>query len=266
MALFALSLGMGAPLLVIGTSAGKILPRAGDWMNTIKAVFGVLLLAVAIWMLERIIPVAVSMGLWAALVMVSGIYMGAIEPLGKDATGWQKLWKGVGLILLVYGILMLVGVAAGGRDSLQPLQGVISNSGISFAGTNIDNTEASHRGLVFKQIKGLEQLDSEIAAASASGKAVMLDFYADWCISCKEMEKFTFSDRGVQAALAGVVLLQADVTPNDDLDKALLKRFGLFGPPSIMFFGPDGQERRPYRVVGFMNAEKFRAHVTKALM
>lgn len=263
MALFALSLGMGAPLLAIGTSAGKILPRAGDWMNTIKAVFGVMLLAVAIWMLERILPVAIVMGLWAALVIVSGIYMGAIEPLGKDANGWQKLWKGVGLILLVYGILMLVGVAAGGRDTLQPLHGVMGGIGGSSAMTA--NQAASNHELAFKQIKGLTGLEREIANASASGKPIMLDFYADWCVSCKEMEKFTFSDAGVQGALQNAVLLQADVTANDAQDKALLKRFGIFGPPSIMFFGPDGQERRPYRVVGFMNASDFRAHAQQAL-
>lgn len=261
MALFALSMGMGAPLLLIGTSAGKILPKAGDWMNTIKAVFGVMLLAVAIWMLERIIPAVVTMGLWAALVIVSGIYMGAIEPLGKDANGWQKLWKGVGLILLVYGILLLVGVASGGKGTLQPLHGIFGN--------NSSTSEAAGGGsrtgeLEFKQVKGLAAVEREILSASANGQAVMLDFYADWCVSCKEMEKFTFSDAGVQGALSNVILLQADVTPNDAEDKALLKRFGLFGPPSIMFFDTNGKERRAQRVVGFMNAEDFRTQIQKA--
>lgn len=265
MALFAMSLGMGTPLLLIGTSAGKILPRAGDWMNTIKAVFGVLLLAVAIWMLERIIPVALSMALWAALAITSGIYMGALEPVGIDASGWRKLWKGIGLILLVYGVLLLVGVAAGGRDSLQPLYGVVGAGSVSYAATNTSGQATAAHGLAFRQVKGAEELEREIAAASAAGKAVMFDLYADWCVACKEMEKYTFSNAGVRAALQDVVLLQADVTNNDAIDKALYKRFGMFGPPTILFFGPDGTERRGYRVIGFMNADKFRDHVSKAI-
>lgn len=264
MALFAMSLGMGAPLLLLGTSAGKLLPRAGDWMNTIKAVFGVLLLAVAIWMLARILPGAITMALWAALVIVSGIYLGAIEPLGKDANGWQKLWKGVGLILLVYGVLMLVGAAAGGRDALQPLNGVIGSSGFAAEGAGDRGAERASR-LAFRHIKGVTQLEQEIAAAVAGGRPVMLDFYADWCITCKELEKFTFSDAGVQAALSSAVLLQADVTPYDAQDQALLRRYGLIGPPAVLFFGPDGVERRPYRLVGFLNAPDFRAHAQQAL-
>ncbi|NOX76932.1 MAG: protein-disulfide reductase DsbD [Gammaproteobacteria bacterium] len=257
-ALFALSMGMGAPLLLIGASAGKILPRAGSWMDTIKAVFGVTMLAVAIWMLERILPTAITMTLWATLAIVSAIYMGALEPYGKDATGWPKLWKGLGMVLLIYGALLLVGVASGSRDMLQPLHG----AGFSGSAT----TGPVHtRELAFKRIKGLNALNREIASASASGKGVMLDFYADWCVSCKEMEKYTFGNAGVQQALKNVVLLQADVTANDDEDRALLKKYGLIGPPSILFFGTDGTERRRHRVVGFMKAEEFRSHVQNAI-
>jgi thiol:disulfide interchange protein DsbD len=257
MALFALSMGMGAPLLVIGASAGKLLPKTGTWMNTIKAVFGVMMLAVAIWMLERIVPVAVSMALWAILMIVSAIYMGALEPYGTDATGWRKLWKGAGVAILIYGVLLLVGVASGGKDILQPMHG------LGFGGGSA--TSESHANeLSFKRIKGLAALDREIAAASAAGKPVMLDFYADWCVSCKEMEKYTFSDPGVQKALENFVLLQADVTANDAEDKAVLNRFGIFGPPSILFFGADSKERRGYRVVGYVEAETFRKHVEKA--
>ncbi len=258
MALFALSMGMGAPLLAIGTSAGKLLPKAGGWMNVIKAVFGVMLLAVAIWMLERIIPVSVAMLLWAALLIISAVYMGALEPVG-EGSGWRKLWKGVGVIGLIYGTLMLAGVATGGKDTLQPLHGLAM--GISMSGTT---GTAQSTGLQFKKVKGLQQLEQEITTASAAGNPVMLDFYADWCISCKEMEKYTFSDPGVQQALQGVVLLKADVTLNDATDKALLKHFGLIGPPSIMFFGPDGKERRAWRMVGYMPAEEFRDHATQA--
>ena len=266
MALFALSLGMGAPLLAIGTSAGKLLPKAGSWMDAIKAVFGVLLLAVAIWMLERIIPVAAAMLLWAALLIISAIYMGALEPIG-EGSGWRKLWKGVGVILLVYGVLMLAGVATGGKDTMQPLHGLaMGGGGGGMAGmSGMGGMGAQSTELHFQKIKGRQQLEQEVARASAAGKAVMLDFYADWCVSCKEMEKYTFSDASVQQALKDVVLLKADVTLNDADDKALLKHFGLIGPPSIMFFGPDGEERRAWRVVGFMPPEEFSEHVKQAL-
>ncbi|MGD8593459.1 MAG: protein-disulfide reductase DsbD [Gammaproteobacteria bacterium] len=256
-ALFALSLGMGAPLLVIGTAAGKLLPKAGGWMDSVKAVFGVLLLAVAIWMLERIIPAQVSMLLWAALLIVSAIYMGALDSLPQGVSGWRRLWKGVGLIGLIYGALLLVGVSGGGSDSLQPLKGV------GFAGGGSTQASIAQQQLHFKKIKGLDGLNRELQAAKAEGKVVMLDFYADWCVSCKEMEKYTFSDPAVQQVLQDVVLLKADVTPNDDLDQALLKNFGLVGPPSILFFDRNGEERRNFRLVGFLKPEKFKAHVEK---
>jgi len=256
-ALFALSMGMGVPLIVIGTSAGKILPRAGGWMDTVKAVFGVMLIGVAIWMLERVVPDAVAMALWALLAIVSAIYMGALEPIREGMSGWHRLWKGLGVVVLIYGALMLVGVAAGGGDPLQPLKGV------GFGGGNTA-TGQSHE-LAFKRIKGIDGLDRELAAAKAAGKPVVLDLYADWCVSCKEFEKYTFSDPGVQSVLSKAVLLQSDVTDNDVQDKALMKRFKLIGPPSIMFFGPDGVERKQYRVVGFMQADQFRKHAQQAL-
>ena len=256
-ALFALSLGMGAPLIVIGTGAGKFLPRAGAWMDATKAVFGVLLLAVAIWMLERILPPAITMSLWAVLLIVSGVYMHALDSLPPGVTGWRRLWKGTGLILLVWGVLLLIGVAAGGKDTLQPLRGI-------FVGGGTATGLVSEEHLPFKRIKTVADLQNEVNIASAAGQTVMLDFYADWCISCKEMEKFTFSDTRIQQALANTVLLQADVTANDDEDKALLKHFELLGPPTIIFYGQDGKERRPYRVVGYMNAENFLTHLAGA--
>lgn len=260
-ALFALSMGMGAPLLAIGTSAGKILPRAGSWMDTIKAVFGVLMIAVAIWMVERILPAQVTLLMWAALLIIASIYMGAVEPHGIDANGWRKLWKGVGLLMLTYGILLVIGSASGAHDALQPLQ-MLSSATVNKGGVAVAATDTAH--LNFKRIKGNVELDREVAAAKAQNKTVMVDFYADWCISCKEMEKFTFSNPDVQQALANSVLLQADVTANDDADKDLLKRFSLIGPPSILFFGSDGQERRPYRLVGFVKPKEFRSHVERA--
>jgi thiol:disulfide interchange protein DsbD len=255
MALFSLSMGMGAPLLLIGASAGKFLPKAGAWMDAVKAVFGVLLLGLAIWLLERVAPAAATMALWAALIIVSAIYMGAMDNLAEGSSGWKKLWKGLGVLLLIYGIIMLLGLASGNRNVFQPLKGL---AGISGSASQVEH-------LSFKQIKGVEGFNAELKRANAAGKTVMLDFYADWCVSCKEMEAFTFSDPAVQKALDGVVLLQADVTPNDEKDTELYKHFGIIGPPSIMFFGTDGKENRNYRVVGFMPADKFSEHVKRAL-
>jgi len=254
MALFSLSMGMGAPLLVIGASAGKFLPKAGAWMDAVKAVFGVLLLGLAIWLLERVAPVAFTMALWASLIIVSAIYMGAVDSLATGSSGWKKLWKGLGVLLLIYGIIILLGLASGNRNVFQPLKGLGNFSGATSQVEHLD----------FKQIKGVAGLNAELAKAKAAGKPVMLDFYADWCVSCKEMEAFTFADPSVQKALEGVVLLQADVTPNDELDTELYKHFGIIGPPSIMFFGTDSEERRNYRVVGYMPADKFSSHVTRA--
>jgi len=256
-ALFALSLGMGAPLIAIGTSAGKLLPRAGGWMDAIKAVFGVLLLAVAIWMLERVMPPAVTMMLWAALLIVSAVYMKALDPLSPDSSGWQKLWKGIGVVLLVLGTLQLIGAAAGGRDYMQPLKGLQLGVGAGAA--------SSEQHLAFKRIKSVDDLQGELARASNQGKLVMLDFYADWCIYCKDYEKYVFTDPRVQQALSNVVLLQADVTANDEQDKALLKHVKVTAPPAILFFDKHSTEMRGYRLVGSMDADEFLAHVNQVM-
>lgn len=256
MALFSLSMGMGAPLIAIGASAGKFLPRAGSWMNAVKAVFGVLLLGLAIWLLERVAPAAFTMTLWGSLLIISAIYMGATDRLEASASGWKRLWKGLGLLLLTYGIIIIIGLATGNRNIFQPLKGFSQGSQ-----TSVQQT--AH--LNFKQIKGVDGLKTELAKAKAAGKTVMLDFYADWCVSCKEMEALTFADPAVQTALKDVVLLQADVTPNDEKDTNLYKHFGIIGPPSIMFFDADGVERKNYRVVGYMPADQFSQHVKRAL-
>jgi thioredoxin:protein disulfide reductase len=256
LALFSLSMGMGSPLIAIGTSAGKLLPRVGSWMDIVKGVFGVGMLAVAIIMLERIIPATAAMVLWGTLMMVSAIYMGALHELPIEASGWQRLWKGLGVVMLVYGSLMLVGAAAGGKDTVQPLRGISLFGG--------GGQQQQH--LQFKPIKSVADLDREVANAASQGRAVMLDFKADWCITCKEMERYTFSDPQVINALQGVVLIQADVTANDAEDKALLQgRFGMPGPPSIMFFDRQGRERKNYRVVGFVPAKEFAAHASQAV-
>lgn len=255
-ALFALSLGMGAPLIAIGTSAGKLLPKAGLWMDAVKAVFGVALLAVAIVLLERILPAAAAMVLWGLLLISSAVYLGALQHLPPDAGGWRKLWKSVGLFLITYGVLMLVGAAAGGKDTLQPLRGIGLGGG---GGT-------TERYLAFKPVKSVADLEREVAGASGSGKPVMLDFYADWCVSCKEMERYTFVDPAVVAELDRFVLLKADVTANDEQDQALMQgRFGIPGPPAILFFDRTGRELRGYRVIGFKPAGEFVDHVRRAV-
>ena len=253
-ALFALGMGMGVPLIVAGVSAGTLLPRVGAWMNAVKAVFGVMLLAVAIYLLERVVPESVALLLWAALFIVCAIYMGALDSLTPDSRGWRRLWKGAGLVMLVYGVLVMVGVAGGGGDLFRPLKGVGLVAG-----------ESGERELEFTQVKGIDGLNAELGSAATRRQVVMVDYYADWCVSCKEMERFTFSDPAVQAVLSNVLLLQTDVTANDAADRALLAEFELFGPPAIQFFGPDGRERRELRVVGFMRAGDFRRVVERAI-
>lgn len=249
---------MGAPLLAIGTSAGKVLPKAGAWMNSVKAVFGVLLLALAIWLLERILPGEIVLLLSGALLIVSAIYLGALDAIKEGASGWSKLWKGLGLISLVYGAILVIGATSGGQSLLQPLQGISTPQVAS--STHGNNSNDAH-SLTFKQVKGIDGLNAAIQQAVQAGKPVMLDFYADWCISCKEMESFTFSDANVQLSLDNFVMLQSDVTDNDEADQALLKELGLFGPPAILFYSKSGNELRNYRVVGYMNAPKFSSHI-----
>ncbi len=258
-ALFSLSMGMGAPLLAIGTSAGKILPKAGAWMDVVKAVFGVLLLGLAIWMLERILPAPIILLLAGALLIVSAIYLGALEVIKDSATGWSKLWKGLGFISLIYGAILVIGASKGSHSLLQPLQSIVSAQQVE----NNDGHTNSGSGheLPFQIVKGLDGLQTSLVEAANNGSPVMLDFYADWCVSCKEMESFTFSNNKVQKSLDNFVMLQSDVTKNDAQDKALLKELGLFGPPAILFYDSKGIELRNYRIVGFMDAEKFSSHV-----
>ena len=251
LALFALAMGMGMPLLLIGTSLGKLLPRAGGWMDTVKQLFGVLLLGVALWFARTLLPEVLVMLLWGALAIGLALLLGALEPA---ANGIAKVRKTVALPVLAWGIAIIVGAAMGNRDALAPLEGFGTAS----------NSAVVSDALPWRPVQSVEDLDRELAAASAAGKAAMLDFSAEWCVSCKEMEKYTFSDGQVQAALGDVILLRADVTANNEHDQALFKRFGIFGPPTIAFFGPDGVERREFRVVGYLRAEKFRDHIVRA--
>lgn len=256
-ALFAMSLGMGAPLLAVGAAQGQLLPKAGPWMVAIKGAFGFMFIGLAIWMLSRILPGGITMSLWAALIFMAGVFMGGLTSLTPDSGVAQKLGKGFGLLAILYGLVLFLGALTGGTNPLKPM------ASIQFVGGGLSVAKEKH--LEFTRIKTVDDLDREIEKAVAAGKSVMLDFYADWCVSCIEMEEYTFIKPDVQAALANTVPVQADVTKNDDEDQVLLERFGVFGPPTIIFFGPDGQQRHGYEVVGFMNAEDFAAHVRQAV-
>jgi len=253
LALFALALGMGAPLLAFGTAAGRWLPRSGVWMDAVKAVFGVLFLGLAIWMLDRLVAPAVTLALSGAVLIGSAVYLGALEPVAAGASGWRRLWKSLGLLLLLAGGAQWLGAMAGGSELLQPLKGV-------FAGAAPQRASALH----FRPIKSSADLDRAVAAANAAGQPLLLDFYADWCVSCKELEKYTFTDPAVQQALSGFVLLKADVTANDAIDQALMQRFAIIGPPGTLFFARDGSELRALRLVGFEKAAPFAERVRKA--
>jgi thioredoxin:protein disulfide reductase len=261
LALFALSMGMGVPLLIIGTAGGKILPRAGGWMDAVKAVFGVALLGMGIWLLERVIPMPVAMFLWGTLFIVSGIYMGALHSLSPEASGWRTLWKGVGLVILVWGVLLMIGAASGGRDVFQPLRGIMPTAGMITAGEGTVRTAS----LEFRKVDSLADLEREISEARAAGQPVMLDFYADWCVDCVRMERTTFQDPTVIQALSGTRLLKADVTANNADHRDMLRHFSLFGPPAIVFYDTQGNELRNYRLVGYSPAGRFAEHVRNAI-
>ena len=251
-ALFAMALGMGVPLLAVGASAGALMPKAGPWMETVKRFFGTVLLAVAIYLVSPFIPVSVQMVLWAALLIVTAIYLRAIDPLPAGAHGFQRFSKAMGIIALIAGLAYLVGALSGGRDILQPLSGLR----VTASGT-------APSAAPFQRINSNSELDDRIRVAA--GRTVMLDFYADWCVSCKEMERYTFSDQRVQARFREMTLLQADVTANNSEHAALLRRFRLFGPPGIVFFDREGREIQGLRVIGFQPADRFVAVLDQAL-
>jgi thiol:disulfide interchange protein DsbD len=250
-ALFVMALGMGVPLLLLGASAGALLPKAGAWMESIKRFFGVLLLGVAIWLISPVINDVVHMLLWAALLIISAIYLHAIDPLPERASGLQKFLKGIGVIALLVGVAILIGVLSGSRDVLQPL----SKLNLAAAASGQEVAASSYPALPFQGVKTVAELDEQIR--QSKGKHVMVRFHADWCVSCKEMDRFTLSDAKVQSRLKDVVLLQVDVTDGTPDDAALLKRFKLFGPPGILFIDRQGNDVPDIKVIGFLNKNDF---------
>lgn len=247
-ALFVLSIGMGIPLILIGTGAGKYMPRPGGWMDTVSHVFGVVMLAIAIWMLSRIIDPSIAMILWAALLIIVSVYLGALEPVhGK---GIKPFYKGIGIIFLVYGLMLFYGGVKGEENFLAPL----GNNAVATA-TNAPTASA----LEFKTIHSSEELDAILA--QNKGKKVMLDFYADWCSSCKELDEITFKDPAVIQSLNNYVLVRVDVTADSDSEKALTKRFNLFGPPAMIFFDESGKSIQGADLVGYKDPQSFITHI-----
>lgn len=245
-ALFALAMGMSVPLLLLGASAGAWLPRSGSWMHAIKRFFGLVLLGVALWVVQPVLPPAIALALWGGLLLMGGFMLRPFDP--HPHAGAPRVWlqRAGGVAALAWGVMMLGGAASGGRDPLQPLAHLVGSAQAGPA--------ASASGVDFRPVRSVAELDALVREA---GRPVMLDFYADWCVSCKEMERFTFSDPAIQARLSRALLLKADVTANSDDDRALLKRFQLFGPPGTIFFDAQGRELAEPRVIGFQNAERF---------
>ncbi|MHB8667147.1 MAG: protein-disulfide reductase DsbD [Burkholderiales bacterium] len=249
-ALFAMSIGMGVPLILVGVFEGAFLPKSGHWMRSVKHFFGVLLLAVAIWIVSPVLPVAAQMLAWAALLIGSAMALRAIDPLPPEAGIAARLWKGAGFLALLAGAALALGAFSGSHDVLRPLAGFAAGG------------ERAAPPARFDRVRNLAELDARL---QSPGRPVMLDFYADWCVSCKEMEAFTFTDARVKAKMGQMLLLQADVTANSTEDKALLKRFSLFGPPGIIFFNRQGTEDQRLRVIGYQSADVFLATLDRAL-
>ena len=251
-ALFALGIGMGLPLIALGTSAGGVLPRVGAWMENIKRVFGVVFLGVAIVFMSRILPGPVTLALWAGLLIGSAVYLGALDRPHERTTGWRRFNQSLGLASLVYGVILVIGAAAGGEDPLQPLAPLVGARATAQPST----------ANAFIPVTSLAAVQQAVASARSGGQPVMLDFYADWCIECKHLEKQTFAHADVAARLAGLKLLRADVTASSAEDRALLAHYGLFGPPAVLFFA-DGEELRSHRITGFVAAQEFTAHLDR---
>jgi thiol:disulfide interchange protein DsbD len=266
LALFALAWGQGASLIVIGTTSGALMPKAGSWMEGVKQFCGLLLLAVALWMVQPLLPSWLSVLLWAFLAFSLSVVFGAFKSMDAQSNSVFAIFaKAIAYLTLIWGILLLIGLATGRPSLLQPLQGLNlapSTSSIS-ANAQLGNSGMAVKNADFQRINSIAELDDVIA--QNAGRPIMLDFYADWCVSCHQMEAFTFSVPDVAQKMRQMTLIQADVTPNTPEHRELLKRFRLFGPPGIIFFDSNGNELKDIRVVGFQNAELFSESLDRVL-
>ncbi len=256
LALFTLANGMGLPLLLIGTAAGKWLPRSGPWMTAVRQVFGVLFLAVALWMVERLIPSHIALALWGVLLLGCAVFLGALDHLTSESDALPRLRKAGGLVLLIWGALLLLGAAAGSNNFWQPLTALRVSDGAAVA------NNAAPR---FEPVASLPELERALTAARQAGQPVVVDVYADWCVYCVQLERETFPDPAVQQSLAQARLLRIDVTAMNESDKALLQSLDVFLPPAVIFYGADGTERRQYRVAGFLPPDEFASRARRAL-
>lgn len=247
-ALFSLSIGMGLPLIAIGTSAGKFMPKPGVWMDNIKSIFGVMLIGISIWMISRILDENISMMLWGALAVFVAVNIGALEPIRGRCIRCQRAnKKALGIIILLYGMSLLLGGMAGAKNPLHPLNPFLPSQAPAVASTQ------QHKK--FERITSVEELDAILA--ESKGKKVLVDFYADWCTACKELEEKTFSDESVKTAMDNYVLVQVNLTANDEAAHAISTRFGIFGPPAILFFDENGTRQKDADIVGFKEPQKF---------
>ncbi len=251
-ALFALACGMSVPLLLLGLSAGTLLPRAGRWMEHVKTFFGVVLIAVALWLVSPVLPTGALMFLIGAAALILAICLGAFE------AGKPRALKAGGALVALWSVAMIGGALSGGDSVLQPLRHLARGNGGALP---MASAEAASTTPAFERITTVAQLD---AALASTDRPVMLDFYADWCVACKEMEHLTFADPAIAARLRQARLLQADVTANSAEAKALLKRFQLFGPPGILFFDAQGRELAAARTIGFLPADEFAQRLDRA--
>jgi thiol:disulfide interchange protein DsbD len=255
-ALFALSIGMGIPLVAVGTSAGKFMPRPGVWMDNIKSIFGVMLIGVSIWMISRILDENISMMLWGALAVFVAINIGALEPIrGRCVKCGRANKKALGIIILLYGMSLLLGGMSGAKNPLHPLDPFLPNK--EAVSTVVENKHKS-----FEKITSIEELDAILA--ENKGKAVLVDFYADWCSACKELEEKTFSDESVKTAMDEYILVKVDLTANDEAARAISSKFGIFGPPAILFFDERGERVKSSDIVGFKGPQEFLKHLEES--